>query len=142
MKKDFLKSKNFWANVLNVVLVFLAGAGVLIPENSANSLAEAIVNFNPIALGLLLINNLILPVYKTVNNKTGNWKASLLSTNFWGQILSFGLWIATINGAVIPEGTGYHVAESFASQNWPELIQLLFINIALPITHIFFKPKL
>lgn len=128
--------------MLNVVLVFLASAGVLIPDNSANSLAEAIVNFNPFALGLLLINNLILPVYKTVTNKTGNWKASFLSTNFWGQILSFGLWIAALNGAVIPEGTGYQVAESFASQNWPELTELLFINIAVPIVHIFVKPKL
>jgi hypothetical protein len=142
MKKEFLKSKNFWANLLNVLLVFLVGAGVVIPDNTDNSLAEAIVNFNPFALGTILVTTILLPVYKTINNKTGNWKASLLSTNFWGQIFSFALWIATINGAVIPDGTGYLVAESFAAKNWPSLVSLLFANILIPITHIFIKPKL
>jgi hypothetical protein len=138
----FYQSKNFWANILNVLLVALVSAGVIIPDGTADSLAQAITDFNPFALGLLLLNNLILPIFKTVKNKSGNWKASLFSTNFWGQVVTFGLWIASFYGVVTPEGTGTAIAETFADQNWVHLIEIAFINIALPVLHIFVKPKL
>ncbi len=140
MKNPFL-SKNFWANILNILVVFLIGAGIAVPSDTGSDLMDAILKFNPFLIGSLLISNIMLPLYKTIRNKSGTWMASLLSTNFWGQIASAILWIATFYGAVIPDNTAGELVTNFASQNWGQLLSILFVNVLLPVLHIFVKPK-
>ena len=135
------KSKNFWANIINIVVVFLIGAGVVIPDNSANDAVSAFVSMNPFIIGALLLSNFILPIIKTVRNKTGDWRASLFSTNFWGQVITLVLWILSIYVPDIPADTATQLVDSFFSRNYTEMLGILFVNIILPVIHLFLKPK-
>lgn len=142
MVKTPFKSKNFWANIVNIVLVFLMGAKVAVPQETASDLLDAIFAFNPVYILAILGANILLPLYKTIMNKSGDWKASLFSTNLWAQVLTAVLFVATFYGAVIPEGTALDLADTFVNGNWSKFIGILFVNVLLPILHVFIKPKL
>ncbi len=141
MKNPF-SSKNFWSNLINIIIVFLIGAGVVVPADSGNELLDAFRSMNPFAIGSLLIANFIIPIYKVIRNKSGTWMASLLSTNFWGQVASAVLWVVSFYVPDIPANTATDLVQSFFDRNWNEMISILFINIALPVIHIFVKPNL
>lgn len=141
MKSPF-KSKNFWANLVNILTVFLVGAGVAVPSASATDIVDAIFQFNPVIIGALILSNLVLPIYKTIKNKTGNWRASLFSTNFWGQVVSALLWVLIFYGVTIPDYTADGLVQSAFNKKIVDFVGILFINVILPVLHVFVKPQI
>lgn len=142
MEKTPFKSKNFWANIVNIFTVFLVGAGVAVPSDTATDVVDAIFSFNPVVIGALLLSNIALPIYKTIKNKTGDWRASLFSTNFWGQVVTAALWVLIFYGVSIPDYTGDGLVQSAFNKKIVDFVGILFINVVLPILHVFVKPQI
>ena len=137
MKKNIFQSINFWVNILNVVLLFFVLSGAKVPDGTGETLVKHLFSGNLWAFALALLINVVTPIYKLVKNKAGTWRASLHSTNFWGQVASLVIWTLTFFGAAIPEGTDMQIVELIFSQNWAQLLSVLIINIIVPLIHIF-----
>jgi uncharacterized membrane protein len=59
----FLKSPNFWTQVLTVVLVLVAAYGIEFPENAAPALVTAYYSKQFSIIAMALVVNLINPLY-------------------------------------------------------------------------------
>jgi len=60
---DFIRSVNFWTQSLTVILVAVAGLGIVFPEGAAENVVDAIFGGNFGVIATALVVNILNPLY-------------------------------------------------------------------------------
>jgi hypothetical protein len=67
---SFLKSANFWTNVVSLVLMLFILNGAQIPEGTSQEVVDTIFTKNWLAFGIIILTNIANPIYQIFKNKT------------------------------------------------------------------------
>lgn len=131
------KSINFWVSLVNILLSVLVLAGATIPADTGENLIKNLLDGNLWAFGAAITINVAVPVYKLIKNKAGTWRASLYSTNFWGQIITLVLYVLTFFGVSAPAGASDELIQALWSHDIGRILTALVVNLIVPIIHTF-----
>ena len=141
-----LKSVNFYTQLVTLLLSAFAIGGLQIdPTQLSGDIVAAVVEENFYTLLVILVINLLNPIYqwiKTLKNNPGQFWLFVHSTNWWVSVFNvFIVGMLLWGGIEIPIEAGEDIIAAIFDEKWMELIPLVVVNILIPILKSIFKKK-
>lgn len=127
-------SPNFWANIVTFVLALGALGGInwgMSPEILGDKLVTSLTGGSLWAVVGITVTNILTPIYYVIKNKS--FSLSLTSTNFWAQVITFGLSLGVTYGIEFDTESADALVGAVAAKDWGLLFTIALAAIVQPL---------
>lgn len=133
--KATLASRNFFVSLVTLVTLALAAQGQQV-EINPEQVVDTVLNRDFIAIFTVVVPNLLNPVLKII--QTGWSWAFLKSKNFWTQVITVVLMLATGFGLMFPESAVAELVEAIFGGGLGAIVTAVVVNLVNPLYHFIF----